>query len=474
MQTVNSSPPSIESFAPSEDNMLAAAPDRIELLPTEGLHPNPRNARTHSKKQIKQIAASIAQFGFNNPILIDDENVVIAGHGRLEAAKHLGWGKVPTLRLSHLSDAEKRAYILADNKIALNAGWDGELLAIELEELSELTIEDSFDIEITGFETGEIDIVLDDHQEPAPSNADDTIPEPLDRSISRRGDLWVLGRHRLLCGDARDLDTCGRLFDGERAQLVMTDPPYNVRVQGHVGGRGKTMHKEFPFASGEMSDAEFETFLTESLRVMIAYALDGTLLYVFMDWRHIELLLKVGRALELELKNVCVWNKTSPGQGSFYRSAHELVVVLLKPGASSTNNVQLGKFGRNRSNVWTFPGVNTFTTGKGDDLALHPTVKPVSMIAEAIKDASKRGQIVFDPFLGSGTTLLAAEKTGRRCYGIEYEPGYVDTAIRRWQQMTGKDAVLVSREGMDKLAAPMGKCFDDLCALPSSDEEAGK
>ncbi|UXX85088.1 site-specific DNA-methyltransferase [Roseovarius pelagicus] len=235
------------------------------------------------------------------------------------------------------------------------------------------------------------------------------------------------------------------LFEEQIASLVITDPPYNVKIQGHVGGRGKTKHNEFAFASGEMSDKEFKGFLRDSIKVMQGHTGDGALLYLFMDWRHIEVLLSVGRKLSLALKSFCVWNKTTPGQGSFYRSAHELVAVFAKPGVASTNNVQLGRYGRNRTNVWTYPGVNTFQNGKGGDLTLHPTVKPVAMIAEAIKDASRRGEIVLDPFLGSGTKLLAAEKVGRRCYGVEYEPKYVDTAIRRWQQLTGKDAVLVRR-----------------------------
>lgn len=445
--------------------------NHIQFVAIAKLTANPRNARTHSKKQIGQIAASIEKFGFNNPILVDDAYGVIAGHGRLMAAKRLKLEQVPVVRLSHLSDAEKRAYILADNKIALNAGWDSELLASEL---GDLALEVDFDLEVTGFETGEIDLMLTDHEGPEPSNGgDDDVVLPVGTLVSQPGDIWQLGPHRLLCGDARDA-TAARAFMGEeRVSMVLTDPPYNVKVQGHVGGRGNTKHDEFAFASGEMSDAEFERFLADSIKVMREQAAPGALLYVFMDWRHIEALLAVGRGCELILKNVCVWNKSSPGQGSFYRSAHELVAVFAKPGAASSNNVQLGKFGRNRSNVWTFPGVNTFEAGKGGELALHPTVKPVAMIAEAIKDASQRGQIVFDPFLGSGTTLLAAEKVGRRCFGVEYEPKYVDLAVRRWQQMTGKDAILARRLNESGSADPdVGSCFEALCSRATASGEA--
>lgn len=450
-------------------------PRYLEYLATDKLHPNIRNARTHSRKQISQIAASIEKFGFNNPIIVDEAGGVIAGHGRLKAAKQLGLSAIPVVRLSHLSDAEKRAYILADNKIALNAGWDGDFLALELGELAVLLPDVDIDLEIIGFDTGEIDLLLADHEDAKPSlGKEDEVPSAADVIIAKRGDIWQLEQHRVLCGDARDASAVASLFLDQTASLVVTDPPYNVKVQGHVGGRGKTRHNEFAFASGEMSDEEFSDFLRDSLTVMKTHSADGALLFVFMDWRHIELLLSAGRTLGLGLKNVCVWNKTTPGQGSFYRSAHELVAVFAKPGAATTNNVQLGKFGRNRTNVWTYPGVNTFQTGRGADLALHPTVKPVAMIAEAIKDASKRGEIVFDPFLGSGTTLLAAEKVGRRCYSVEYEPVYVDTAIRRWQQMTGKDAVLVHRLSDQSAPDPaVGTCFDALSdlALPSGEAE---
>lgn len=451
---------------------IPSTPKHLEFVATDKLKPNARNARTHSKKQINQIAASIRQFGFNNPILIDDAFGVIAGHGRLQAAKQLGLADVPVVCLSHLSDAETRAYILADNKIALNAGWDSELLALELGELADQLPEIDLDLEITGFEMGEIDVLLSDHEDPAPPQSDeDALPVLKDVVVAKPGDIWHLGENCIMCGDARDTDAIADLFAGQTASLVLTDPPYNVRVQGHVGGRGKTKHSEFAFASGEMSDEEFTSFLRDSVKVMQRHSDDGSLLYVFMDWRHIEILLSAGRDRGLILKNICIWNKTTPGQGSFYRSAHELVAVFSKPGKPATNNVQLGRFGRNRSNVWTYPGVNTFQTGKGDDLALHPTVKPVAMISEAIKDASRRGEIVFDPFLGSGTTLLAADKVGRRCYGVEYEPGYVDIAIRRWQQITGKDAVLGRRLSDDcESDAAAGKTFDELSDLASSSE----
>ena len=461
---------------PQDDTEHSRVANHLTYVFADSLKPNPRNARTHSKKQVRQIADSIQQFGFNTPILVDDKLGVIAGHGRLQAAKILGLEEVPVVCLSHLNAAEKRAYILADNKIALNAGWDGELLSSELAELTELLPDLDLDIDLTGFDAGEIDLILSDHEAQSPSsNEEDEVPCVKEITVSKRGDIWQLGAHRLLCGDARDASAVRDLMRSETAQMVITDPPYNVKVQGHVGGRGKTKHDEFAFASGEMSDEEFRDFLCNSMACMLDQSAPGALLYIFMDWRHIEILLSVGRELGLIHKNICVWSKTTPGQGSFYRSAHELVVLFAIPGAASTNNVQLGKHGRNRTNVWTYPGVNTFQSGNAGELSLHPTVKPVAMIAEAIKDASKRRGIVLDSFLGSGTALLAAEKVGRRCYGVEYEPKYVDIAIRRWQQMTGKDAVLAQRNGDDKESPSNDDCtFDALSMAASPNGDVGQ
>lgn len=281
-----------------EDQTRGQLQGRIETAAMSDLAPNPRNARTHSNKLITQIATSIDTFGFNNPILVGDDNDVIAGHGRSQAGKQLGLKTVPVVRLGHLSDAEKRAYILADNKIALNAGRDRELLAIKLGELTDLLPEFDLDIEITGFEMGEIDLVLSDFEEPSASDAkEDELPTASDSLVAKRGDIWQVGRHRLLCGDARDTKAVQLLFGNQTASLVVTDPPYNVKVQGHVGGRGKTKHDEFAFASGEMSDEEFTAFFRESMNVMLEHTADGALHYVFMDWRHIEVLLAVGRKL---------------------------------------------------------------------------------------------------------------------------------------------------------------------------------
>jgi DNA modification methylase len=409
----------------------------IELLPPSQLRSYPRNARTHSKKQIIAIARSIERFGFNNPVLIDEGNQIIAGHGRVAAALQLGLAEVPTLRISHLSEANKRAYILAENRLAEKAGWDREVLGLELGELSGLLMDE---IDITGFETGEVDLLLSDLDD-TPDPADDVLAPGSGPMVTRTGDLWRLGSHRLICGDARDSAAYAHLMAGEQAELVFTDPPYNVPIQGHVLGRG-ARHREFAFASGEMSASEFTAFLAEALEHAAKHSVDGSIHYVCMDWRHVAELIAAGQVVYTELKNICVWVKTNAGQGSFYRSQHEFVVVFKSGNAPHLNTFELGQHGRTRTNVWTYAGVNTFRAGRMDDLAMHPTVKPVSLVADAMRDCSRRKGLVLDPFMGSGTTIMAGEKVGRRVRGIECDPAYVDAAIRRWQAFTRADAVL--------------------------------
>ncbi len=413
---------------------------RLVYRDLEALTPYRRNARTHSRKQIRQIAESITEFGFTNPILVDEKGEIIAGHGRVKAAELLGYKQVPTICIDDLTEAQRRAYIIADNRLAENAGWDRDLLAIEFQYLDGLEIE--FDSSITGFEVAEIDFLIegvDDDDDPD----GDAIPEldPNEPAVSQEGDLWVLGRHRLLCADARDRASYKRLMAGRRAQMVFVDPPYNVAIDGHVGGSGSIKHDEFVMASGEMSALEFTSFLEKCLAQLAKHSIDGAIHFVFMDWRHIYELLTAARTVYSEVKNLCVWNKDNGGMGSFYRSKHELIFVFKNGTAPHLNNIQLGAHGRNRTNVWDYPGVNTLRAGRLEDLALHPTVKPVALIADAIRDCSKRGGVVLDAFVGSGTTLIAAQKTGRIAYAMELDPRYVDTAIRRWQAYTG-DAAL--------------------------------
>ncbi len=411
--------------------------------PIDELTPCARNARTHSRKQLRQIANSIERFGFTNPVLIDDNGQIIAGHGRVEAAKLLGMKRVPTLTLSHLSPAEQRAYMLADNKLALNAGWDPELLAEELQELIDI----DFDIDLTGFSLAEIDVILDDAREANPDTRDapeDAVPESSNVVVTQRGDLWKLGEHYLLCGDARDPADFAALMQGRKADIVFTDPPYNVKIDGNVCGLGSVKHREFAFASGEMSESEFTRFLTDTLGNATSVMRDGAIAFVCMDWRHMGELVSAGRQVFTELKNLVVWNKTNGGMGAFYRSKHELIFVFKHGTAAHTNTFGLGESGRYRTNVWDHAGISSIGGRRDEELAMHPTVKPVALVADAIRDCSRRGEIVLDCFAGSGTTLIAAEKTGRRARIIEYDPVYCDTIIRRWQAYTGRDAVHVA------------------------------
>jgi len=414
---------------------------KIEYTSVRELRPHPNNARTHSKKQIRQIAKSIQQFGFCNPVLVDDAKQIIAGHGRVEAAKLLGIDAVPTVRLSHLSEADKRAYVLADNKLAEKAGWDRELLAIELQGLIELDV----DIELTGFEMAEIDLILEEARETSgdAGGPEDAVPEPsLSPAVSQTGDLWLLGSHHLLCGDARDQAAYDQLLAGAKAEFVFTDPPYNVAIDGHVCGLGRIHHREFAMGCGEMSEAQFTAFLKTVFALLADNSMDGSIHQICMDWRHSWEMLEAGRTVYAELKNLCVWNKTNAGMGSFYRSKHELVFVWKSGTAAHLNNFELGQHGRHRSNVWDYPGVNTMRPGRLDELAMHPTVKPVALVADAIKDCSRRGGLVLDPFCGSGTILIAAERTGRKARALEIDPIYVDVAVRRWQTYAGKSAIL--------------------------------
>src|SRR6202048_5217278 len=444
----------MESHATS--NFTATVPSRMSVAyrQIEELKPDPANPRRHTRKQVRQIAESIKAFGFNVPILIDRDGNIIAGHGRWLAGREFGMTEVPTLCLDHLTPAQARAFMIADNRLTEISVWDDRLLARQLKELSLVGLD--FDIEVTGFEMGEIDLRIASLDDPAQAEADpaDVVPEIPATPLSKLEDMWLLHRHRLLCGSALDSAVFAALMGEERAATAFIDPPYNVRLDGHAGGLGAIHHRPFPMASGEMDRPEFTAFLGEAFRNLAAFSVDGAIHFVCMDWRHVEELLAAGRDAYGELKNICVWVKDNAGMGSFYRSRHELVCVFKHGRNGHRNNIQLGQFGRNRSNVWHYPGANSFArySEEGNLLALHPTVKPVAMVADAILDCSARGDIVLDAFLGSATPLTPAERTGRRCHGMELDPAYVDTSIRRWQKLTGGSA----------RHAESGRSFDDL------------
>ena len=442
---------------------LAAFRDyAIELRPPDALKANPKNPRTHTKRKIRDLAAAIRAIGFMTPVIIDEQDMILAGQALVAAAKMLDLRSIPTIQAQGLSQEQRDAFVLASNKFAERAGWDREKLASYLQDLQVRLEPLELDLSVTGFEAAEIEVVLDDLSAET-TGPDDVLPATSGRTVSRRGDLWLLGKHRLLCGDARSSGDIDHLMGGALADAVFADPPYNVRVAGHVQGRGRVKHKEFAFASGEMSDGEFRTFLSTCLSTAARVSRDGAIHFVCMDWRHVDALIEVGRVTYGAYLNLVVWNKTNAGQGSFYRSQHELIGVFRVGDGAHQNNVELGRHGRNRSNVWTYQGINTFGADRDKALAWHPTVKPVALVADALRDCTAKGDLVLDPFLGSGSTLIAAEKVGRRCFGLEYEPAFVDVAIRRWQVYTHRDAIVDGD----------GRTFDEITAERVAVSDAG-
>lgn len=428
--------------AQTSDNPIWMA-DKVVQTPIDSLEPYTNNNRIHTTSSIAKLQASVSKFGFVAPILIDRDGVIIAGHGRCEVAKALGLKSVPTVVIDHLGDAEIRALRIADNKLAELSDWDEASLKVEFEELMELSFgeELDFDLAVTGFEMPEIDIIVggvDDDTTASPEAFEAS--DPATPPVTQAGDLWVLGDHQILCGNALEPQSYEVLLKGSVCRLIFTDPPYNVAVNGHVRS-GNGGHREFAMASGEMSGPEFQAFLDQVTERLAACLPEGGIAMVCMDWRHIQELIAAGKAQGFDLLNLCVWNKTNGGMGSLYRSKHELIAVFKKPGAPHINNVELGKHGRNRTNVWDYAGVNSFGKTRDADLTDHPTVKPTALVSDALMDVSHRGDIVLDVFGGSGATLLAAEKTGRRARLIELDPQYVDVTIRRWQEMTGQRAV---------------------------------
>jgi DNA methylase/ParB-like nuclease domain len=409
-------------------------PVAIEYVRLESLVLSAENPRQHSQTQIKELADGILEFGFLVPVVIDDQGCIVAGHARTLAAKWLRMSEVPAIRVRHLSRTQLKAFRLADNKLAQNASWDERLLARELMQLTEINLD--FPISLTGFSTAEIDVVIQGQKGKITASDDPTAwAGP---PVCRSGEMWTLGEHRILCGDSTSSESFERLMQGDLAEMVFT--AYNVRIEGNVSGKGKRKHRDFAQGVGEMSSEQFRSFLSSACSHLASHSRDGTLVFLCMDWRHSEDVLMVGKEVFSQLTNIAVWIKDNAGLGSLYRSAHEFVFVFKSGTAPHINNVE-GKHGRNRTNVWRYDSAATAARKGQAVFDLHPTVKPVRMVIDAIMDVSNRGGLVLDCFLGSGTTLIAAEHTGRIFRGIELDPGYVDTAIRRWQILTGKDAV---------------------------------
>ena len=444
---------------------------QIEEMLISQLKWNTRSPRIHPDKQIVMLARNIDTFGFLLPCLIDEKNRLLTGTARILAAERLGMKVIPVIRIQHLSDPEKRAFIIADNKLAEMGAWDPDILRSELQFFTDLKID--FDFSVLGFETAEVDIILENSADCA-EDATAIGIAPNQKAISCAGDLWQAGPHRMYCGDALAASSYDPLLNGERARLVFTDPPYNVPIQGHVGGSGSVQHREFSIASGEMAADQFTSFLTRVMKNLATYSLDGSLHYLCMDWRHSLEILAAGNASYSGLKNICVWRKTNAGMGSLYRSQHEFIFVFKNGSAPHINNINLGVHGRNRSNVWDYGGINSFGKHRDELLAMHPTVKPVALVADVIKDASARGDFVLDAFGGSGSTLMAAERTKRRAALIEIDPLYVDTAIRRWQASTGQEAVCVRSGATFAEREAAVNASDDKAALGPTDKSASQ
>ena len=439
----------------------------IETVPIETIKDNALNPRKHSPRQLKALARSIRDFGFVAPVLIDKDNVLICGHGRVSAARSLSLAAVPALRVEHLSPAQVRALMIADNKLGDMSSFDDALL---IENFKLLSVEGmSLDLETTSFTMGEIDVLLD---QPAPADTPDPDDEPVEAGstlpVNRVGDVWQLGVHRMACGNSLDPEVWSELMQGEKAVMSCSDVPYNIVIAGNVSGLGKIRHSNFVMASGELDRDEFTAFLEQAFRLTAQHSVSGSIHFTFIDWKHLGEMQAAGDAAFSELKNVIVWDKgKNGGMGSLYRSAHELIFCWKAGRGRHINNVSLGMWGRNRTNIFRYPGIASFRhSDEGDLLALHSTPKPVRMIADAILDVSNRGDLVVDAFLGSGTSIIAAERVGRRCYGIELDPKYADTIIARYERHSGVQAVhcgsgrTFAEIAEERLAAPLGEKVD--------------
>jgi len=417
------------------------------------LQPPKRILRKHSDRQLKMIEASIREHGFNNPILIHDDNQIVSGYGRWLAATALGMSEVPVIALEHLTPDQIRLYAIADNRIAEQSEFDIGELRVELEELDLLDL----NLELTGFSTS----IIDDYLVPPNDPPESTGPKPAAVAITRSGDIWNLGDHRLICGNSLEEATFAALMGHERAAMVFSDAPYNLAGSA-ISGMGKHKHADFAMAAGEMSKPEFTNFLSTSFKRLIEHSEDGSFHFQCMDWRHMREMLDAGYQEYTELKNLVTWVKQSAGMGTFYRSQMELIFVWKSGKAAHINNFGLGETGRHRSNVWSYKGNSGFHRNRDEELASHPTVKPTNLVADAIRDCSRGGDIILDPFGGSGTTILAAERTRRKARLIELDPIYCDVTIRRWEKMTDRQAVLVATgQSFAEVAAERGVPIDD-------------
>lgn len=424
---------------------------KLELLSITSLRSSPHNARKHSPKQIEQLISSLRRFGFRGAILIDEDDTIVAGHALVEAAKIAGHTEIPVIRSHFMSEAERRAFALAHNRLAELSEWDDAKLQTELNFL----FEQELGIEGTGFELKDLDFTIGDSAEESDTPVE--LPAADSKAVSRLGDLWHIGPHRLYCGDARDAASFERLMNDELATLVFGDLPYNVPVNGHVRGNGQHRFDEFAEASGEMSPAEFTAFLRAIFRNCARFSSDGSIHYQCMDFRHLREILDAADGVYSQFKQLVVWVKPNGGQGAFMRSRHELVLVFKSGRAPHVNNIGLKRY---RTNVVEYPGASGFHRGRDADLAAHATVKPTALIADFLLDCSNRGDLVLDPTVGSGSLLLAAHRTGRRGAGIEISPAYADTAVNRLAKMSDLVPVLEDGRSFGEVAADRAKEAD--------------
>ena len=451
----------IPSTEPSVVN-TALPPMVLVYVATTSLKTYPRQIRKHTQNKIQRLAKFIQQSGVIIPLVVDKDNFVILGNARLAALKHLGVDSVPVIRATHLNDAMIRALIIADNQFCLNADWYKAALKQELMDLAPLVLEFGLELTDLGFETPQLDLIIGDLDLSCITAETEIAPES--RAVTQQGHLWLMGQHKLVCGDARAEDTYEFLMGDERAEMVFGDLPYNVPITGHVCGNGAIQHREFAMGAGEMTEEQFIAFMVEIFALLRKFSKDGSISMQCMDWRHGFEILTAARQVGYEYLNMACWVKHVGGMGSLLRSQHELVHIFKSGTAPHINNVMLGKYGRNRTNVWQYDGANSFSASRKGDLALHSTTKPVDMVADAIKDCSSRGGIILDPTAGAGSTLIAAEQTNRVARLIEIDPHYCDVIVRRWQNLTGKKAILASTE----------QSFDELrvqTEVPHGDEQ---
>jgi len=454
--------PSPQSSPPNQAPLAAMPADpqimnhpRIEQLPTSELRENPNNARTHDDKQYAALEAAIRKFSWLVPIVVDADLMILAGNARFEVAKRMGLETVPCIRADHLSETDKRAFALGENRLAEISGWNPELLQKELDALFNV----GFEIETIGFSTKDLTIA------PVPQNAeeDDSIPPIAEHAVTQPGYAWRVGPHIIVQGDSQQAEPFEKGLQGRVADMVFGDLPYNLPVDGFVRGKGgKNRFREFAFASGEMTPPEFTAFQRAIFRNCVRFSKPASIHFQCMDNRHLREILDAADGVYTEFKQLIVWDKQAGGLGSFYRSQYELIFVFKSGRGKHTNTFGLGQHGRFRTNLWSYPGIGAMGKGRAKELACHATPKSIPMVMDAIRDCSHPGELILDPCLGSGVTGAAAHKTGRVCVGIEIDPLYVDVAVKRLAAVTGIEPIL---EGdgrtFNEIAATRGISVED-------------